>query len=1460
MKDFFNKFIKKKDSKGISMIALVITIITMVILASIAIVNHNDTMDEVKVADYRNELKTVEVNVSSYRLKNQIEGMGEDVHEKGFYKVKIENPPSDFVSFGEEDCYGYVVDLAKIEQVDVAKYGKEYLKYASTEKEVIFGKRGTDNDVYIYDALGKVFYAKGLYIEDGVYFSDILTQEGPNIVVTKELVKDPNDENVVTGVTVKLEVIPTIQNDWIQLRIDDELQADTGNHKYEYTASKNGRIRVRAEESQNRVSIKNVGITEITEKEYTITYHLMDETNTTERQTKYGSAEVRLKGFKRPGYTLTAWSKNADSSTRDYTPGSMFNENRDTDLYAVWTPGEPAKYVISFNANGGRNAPESIVKTQGEAINLPEQVPEKNGVSFAGWSKVKNNSIAEYLPGAEFAEDADTVLYAIWGSTDTKVEIHITPEGSGTAIGEGIKIAGDTVYISAVPNQGYAFERWIVNPNSVKVELSSLYSATSRFTMPTGLVSLTAAFKEADDYTIRYDANGGTQAPETQYKKHGVDIVLSNDVPIKSGQVFLGWADSVATKVVKYEKGATYSEDRNIVLYAVWRPSTDEYTLTFDANGGVNAPKPIKKVEGSIINIPPQIPQRSNLAFLGWSENARAKVASYVKGDEYTITRDQTLYAVWSDTEKPTVKITGDEEDEHLVLIGNAKDNGGIVEYAWTNEFVDASSYASLAWQSLNEERLEIAINYSVTRDGMHYFYVKDRDDNVAYASIEVYKMDFATYDNTIIDTKFKASGYSASLTSIIPKRARYVFNSWKGSTDQRVYGSGEMYTMNRHETFVATWDLAVAWIPAQNEYFLSANDAAKTIPASGDTYELIELLLEDKTPLELIAGQKISLDTEDYEVGFMNVEGTAISIPTGASFKLVNSNIIGTDYGIQNAGTLEAVKGSISAAIAVINSGAMTLGDGTKTYEKNYIVVEGTEKSYTGDGALRFLNGSLVDNKFGSSIYNVPTSKMTPREGFVLRTIGTQASSKIITTITEELTITATVTAGTNAKPVEKKVVMSSAITSRDTSSRIEYKIDDGTWTVGTQKTDIIDNCVVYARTVDADGIAAEKQLSITDIAELKITLDANGGSLASGTANFQMVKYKRPYNYYRNLPTPTRNYYDFQGWFTATTGGSEIKNNTTVTVTDDQTLYAQWLGKEYEVTLDGNGGGTPSPRKITVRYQGTYSGLPTMSRYGYDFLGWYTTKSSGGSKIQNGTRVETHANHTLYARWDRQYYTITFDGNGGSVSYSSKKVWVGDSYGSFPSASRSGYTLKGWYLNGYREYESDTPTGNHTLKAQWEVADYYCSCGPCYNRITSGTYCSTCDGSKCSTCGYCYYHCNGHSSYSDPTPTPTSTPTSSGGGGGGSSSRTRCTNPNCSNGVCSDSPQEQTSRAIHQNPHTVCGKGEYWHRYWKCNSCGCTGEAEYCNYWQNNVACVQWGTNNHTYCHKCGGDGYLD
>ena len=122
---------------------------------------------------------------------------------------------------------------------------------------------------------------------------------------------------------------------------------------------------------------------------------------------------------------------------------------------------------------------------------------------------------------------------------------------------------------------------------------------------------------------------------------------------------------------------------------------------------------------------------------------------------------------------------------------------------------------------------------------------------------------------------------------------------------------------------------------------------------------------------------------------------------------------------------------------------------------------------------------------------------------------------------------------------------------------------------------------------------------------------------------------------------------------------------------------------------------GGTVNPTSKEIETGKSYGTLPTPTRTGYTFNGWYTA-ASGGTKIESSTKVTNTNNHTIYAHWTAKKVEVTFHKNGGSTSvfkqtftygvsgnkfyYNNDGTPKGAQTGQFGQWDRTGYTLLGW------------------------------------------------------------------------------------------------------------------------------------------------------------------------------------
>ena len=150
----------------------------------------------------------------------------------------------------------------------------------------------------------------------------------------------------------------------------------------------------------------------------------------------------------------------------------------------------------------------------------------------------------------------------------------------------------------------------------------------------------------SNQFTVSYNANGGTGAPASQTMYQGRESALSSTVPTRSGYTFNGWNTKADGTGTAYSAGGTIVLNSNVTLYAQWK--SDSYTLTYNANGGTGAPSAQTVTKGGTIVIPSTVPTRSGYTFNGWNTKADGSGdLFYNPGDSIALSKNMTLYAIW---------------------------------------------------------------------------------------------------------------------------------------------------------------------------------------------------------------------------------------------------------------------------------------------------------------------------------------------------------------------------------------------------------------------------------------------------------------------------------------------------------------------------------------------------------------------------------------------------------------------------------------------------------------------------------------------------------------------------------------------------------------------------------------------------------------------------------------------
>lgn len=120
--------------------------------------------------------------------------------------------------------------------------------------------------------------------------------------------------------------------------------------------------------------------------------------------------------------------------------------------------------------------------------------------------------------------------------------------------------------------------------------------------------------------------------------------------------------------------------------------------------------------------------------------------------------------------------------------------------------------------------------------------------------------------------------------------------------------------------------------------------------------------------------------------------------------------------------------------------------------------------------------------------------------------------------------------------------------------------------------------------------------------------------------------------------------------------------------------------------------------------------------TKEGYTFTGWYTDEACTNKYVGETVRDDM----TLYAGWQINRYTVTYDSNGGSSCESVTVDW--NTSPTLPTPTRTGYTFVGWF-DGETQYEGAPVKANKNLVAHWQIMTFtvtFMSDGAVYKQIT--------------------------------------------------------------------------------------------------------------------------------------------
>jgi uncharacterized repeat protein (TIGR02543 family) len=222
------------------------------------------------------------------------------------------------------------------------------------------------------------------------------------------------------------------------------------------------------------------------------------------------------------GYTFGGWYTQRNGGGSGFTGDTRVTG--DITVYAWWTYIRPVQHTVTFNADGGSPATQTRTVNSGGSLgadNMPED-PVKSGYTFGGWYTAPNGG------GSQFTSDVtvsgDITVYAWWTEIRPgQYTVTFDADGGSPATQTRTVNSGASLGSDNMPGEpaksGYFFGGWYTAPNGGGSQFTSDVTVSGDIT-----VYAWWTYIQSVQYTVTFDADGGTPATQTRMVNSGASI------------------------------------------------------------------------------------------------------------------------------------------------------------------------------------------------------------------------------------------------------------------------------------------------------------------------------------------------------------------------------------------------------------------------------------------------------------------------------------------------------------------------------------------------------------------------------------------------------------------------------------------------------------------------------------------------------------------------------------------------------------------------------------------------------------------------------------------------------------------------------------------------------------------------------------------------------------------------
>lgn len=831
--------------------------------------------------------------------------------------------------------------------------------------------------------------------------------------------------------------------------------------------------------------------------------------------------------------------------------------------------------------------------------------------------------------------------------------ITVTPTGAGTTVGQGTYNYGSSVQATATPATGYNFTKWVLDTGDERtanpltgIDINGNRTVQAVFTPKTYSISANAAYRvnELGDFTT--GTTGGTVSEGGTYT-HG-DSVSLKATPA-TGYSFVGWYEG-ANQVSTAE---AYTFTATSARTLVGRFQRNWYTITFSAGtGGTVSPTSARVQYGG--SAESTATANTGYTFTQWSngtKTAKLTVTNVTANATYAASFGINAYVITYQAGTGVASVTPTSE-----TVNHGSNAAGSTATV-------ATGYNFDGWYN-GSTRVSTALKYGPTSVVKNMTLVaKGTIKTFAVTGTSQYRNTDSTGDWSTGTSGGSVSGsgtydYGSKVTLTASAATGYTFMGWFNTSGTSV-GTSTTYTINSVTAAVTVYArFQKNWYTVTYTRGTGVNSLSKTS----------ERVAYNGT----VTSETAVASTGYNSPTWTKSSGTGLlSVSAGkATLSAIQSNCTLVASATINSYTISYTKNANIASIGKTSETVNYGGTATCT-----ATLPANTAQYTYSFGGWYEGSTQVGTALALSVANITAARTFEARG--------------VATV-NKYTLTVVNGSGSGTYDYGTKVTITASTIEGKTFS----KWSDGVTTASREVTVTANATYTAEYTTNTYTVTYVKGTGIATISKTSETV--SWGANATGCT-----------------ATVTTGY-TFDGWYN---GGTRVSTSLTYAPTNvksNLTLTAKATINKYTVTAspyfrntDGTGNYTSGTTGGTVSGGGSvnYGGSTTVTATpaaGYKFDGWYSDGATGGSLLSSSVSYaisNVTASKTVYARFTKKYYTITYAKSDyvASLSKTSERVAhganaTGCTMTVMSTTAQYSYAVDGWYSGATKKTSNAT------------------------------------------------------------------------------------------------------------------------------------------------------------------------